>query len=140
MKGKYTQKRKMIHRSVSLAVALVMFLSETYIWSILDNIPFREATESETHLAAHAEETGNDPDFPHDDETTNAIRVPLEDFKEYADSCQIYSTYHQYDKIEIYSTGTSDLFESGFSGLGTQSKPFGGSIKIAANTDITLNY
>ncbi|MCR5541379.1 MAG: hypothetical protein K6F71_11280, partial [Ruminococcus sp.] len=50
-----------------------------------------------------------------------------------------YSTYHQYDKITIYSTGTSDLFESGFSGLGTQNKPFAGSIEIASNTDITLN-
>ncbi len=140
MRLKNKQKKKIIRRSVSLAVALAMLLNETYIWSIIDDIPFFETNENRSQITAYAaEDSGDDPEFQHDDETTKAITIPLENFKEYSDACQIYSTYHQYDKITIYSTGTSDLFESGFSGLGTQNKPFAGSIEIASNTDITLN-
>ena len=140
MRFKDTQKKKIIRRSVSLAVALAMLLNETYVWSIIDSIPFLETNENRGQITAYAaENSGDDPDFQHDDENTKAITIPLEDFKEYSDACQIYSTYHQYDKITIYSTGTSDLFESGFAGLGTQSKPFAGSIAISANTNITLN-
>ncbi len=135
-----TQKTKIIRRSASLAVALAMLLNETYIWSMIDSIPFMEANTNSPQITAYAdEETGSDPDFPHDDETTGEIKVELEDFVEYAASCQVYSAYHQNDRIIIDSTYKTDFFESGFPGLGTQSKPFGGSIEIGANASIVLN-
>lgn len=140
MRLRNTQKKKIIRRSVSLVAALAMLLNETYIWSIIDSVPFLETNDNKSEFTAYAaEDSGDDPEFQHDNETTKEITIPLENFKEYSDACQVYSTYHQYDKITIYSTGTSDLFESGFAGLGTVNKPFAGSIAISANTDITLN-
>ena len=134
-----TKKKKMIRRSVSLVVALAMLLNETYIWSIIDTIPFMETNDKSSQITAYAaEETGPDPNFTHDD-TTGEIRVALADFVEYSAACQIYSTYHQYDQVKLYSIDGSDVFESGFSGLGTESKPFGGSVEIESNTYLTLN-
>lgn len=139
MRSISTKKKKIIRRSVSLVVALGMLLNETYIWSILDTIPFMNTNDKKSQITAYAaEETGTDPVYRHDD-ATGEIRVALADFVEYSAACQVYSTYHQYDKVKLYSIDGSDVFESGFSGLGTESKPFGGSIEIESNTYLTLN-
>ena len=78
MRLKNKQKKKIIRRSVSLAVALAMLLNETYIWSIIDDIPFFETNENRSQITAYAaEDSGDDPEFQHDDETTKAITIPL---------------------------------------------------------------
>lgn len=64
MRLKNKQKKKIIRRSVSLTVTLAMLLNETYIWSIIDDIPFFETNENRSQITAYAaEDSGDDPEF-----------------------------------------------------------------------------
>ena len=75
MRSISTKKKKIIRRSVSLVVALGMLLNETYIWSILDTIPFMNTNDKKSQITAYAaEETGTAPVSRHDD-ATGEIRV-----------------------------------------------------------------
>jgi len=133
MKWKYNKnKSKLIRRGISLLVVFAMLINE---------LVFFGAVESSIKLTAQAvEDPGDDTAYPHINETTKYIEVELSDFTEYSKNCQIYSTYHQYDKIKIINTGdVSDVFYPGFAGLGTESKPFGGSIELQTNLSTTLN-
>ena len=92
MKLRNPKKKKLIRRGVSLAVAFAMLLNEFFVWSIIDNIPLLGNSSKVQTTAYAAEVEDDDPDVPHDNEETKEIRIPLENFKEYSDSCQIYST------------------------------------------------
>ena len=60
---------------------------------------------------------------------------------DYSEHCQMYPYYHQFDNLTITTTGNENqnIFHYGFKGLGTDTYPFGGSISIGANQNITLN-
>ena len=77
-------------------------------------------------------------EFRHDE--NNEISLSVKDFYEYSRSYQEYPGYHQNDKITIItSNGNTSYFERGFVGLGTEGKPFAGSIVIESYYNMTLN-
>ncbi|SEF92070.1 hypothetical protein SAMN04487934_10534 [Eubacterium ruminantium] len=133
------KKKKVIHRGISLVVVFAMLINELFFFGALEKVPFiGNLEDSVRNTVQAAEDPGNDSAYPHD--ATGYIEVELSDFTEYSKNCQIYSTYHQYDKIKIINTGdVSDVFYPGFAGLGTESKPFGGSIELQTNLSTTLN-
>ncbi len=140
MNSKLNQKKKkLIKRSISLAVVFAMLLNELLAWNVLNNVPIIGDIEKSITLEANAaEDPGDDTQFVHN--ADNTIEVDIVDLVSYSANCQIYSTYHQNDRIIIVAgQGYSDYFESGFQGIGTKNKPFKGSIEMGANTSAVLN-
>ena len=140
MNGKFNRyKKKLIRRGISFAVAFVMLLNELYVWSALNKAPVISNIVGSLTMEAQAEENpGADPDFVHGPD--NSIEVDITKLVSYSKNCQIYSAYHQEDRIIIVAgQGFSDYFESGFQGIGTANKPFKGSIEMGANTSAILN-
>ncbi|MCR5019991.1 hypothetical protein, partial [Ruminococcus sp.] len=92
-------------------------------------------------LSASAADDDTPPEdykFKHDE--YNNVTIENSDFAEYSRYCQIYKEYHSNDNITLtVMNSSSSLSASNFAGLGSQEYPFGGSLSIAANTDITLN-
>ena len=133
------KKKKLIKRSISLAVVFAMLLNELLAWNVLNNVPIIGDIEKSITLEANAaEDPGDDTQFVHN--ADNTIEVDIVDLVSYSANCQIYSTYHQNDRIIIVAgQGYSDYFESGFQGIGTKNKPFKGSIEMGANTSAVLN-
>ena len=131
-------KKRIIKRGISLAVAFAVLLNELVVWNLLNNVPIIGDVEKQLSITAKAaEDPGDDPRFVHDG--NNEIEVEIEAFVEYSEAAQIYSLYHQHDKIVIVATNVSDYYESGFQGIGTATYPFAGSIEISSNTSTTLN-
>ena len=97
------KKKKLIKRSISLAVAFVMLLNELLAWNVLNNVPIIGDIEKSITLEANAaEDPGDDTQFVHN--ADNTIEVDIVDLVSYSANCQIYSTYHQNDRI-IMSNG-----------------------------------
>lgn len=133
------RKKKILRRGISFAVAFVMLINDLLVWNAIDKVPGLNNIEKNTNSVVRAaEDPGDDTEFEH--EADNSIDVDIADFSRYSEKCQIYSNYHQNDKITIVAQKEgSNVFKSGFQGLGTASFPFAGSIEIAANQDIVLN-
>lgn len=138
--NKYIQKfikSKACKRIVSGITAVVMMMGA---------LPFSDLSEEigKTNislLSASAEEdltTADDERFVHD--ANNNITVKNTEFAEYSRYCQIYKAYHQNDNITITIMDSNSVASgSNFAGLGSQEYPFGGSLSIEANSNITLN-
>lgn len=138
--NKYIQKfikSKASKRIVSGITAVVMMMGA---------LPFSNLSEEigKTNislLSASAEEdltTADDERFVHD--ANNNITVKNTEFAEYSRYCQIYKAYHQNDNITITIMDSNSVASgSNFAGLGSQEYPFGGSLSIEANSNITLN-
>lgn len=87
-------------------------------------------------LKASAEEY----DYPHASDSDPTVRVEVSKLSAYSEECAAYRSYHQNDNLIILgSSGNTNVFSSGFMGLGSDECPFGGSVTIDNNADITLN-
>ena len=132
--------RKVIKRGASMLIALTMLLSETYIWSILDD-QFEKKSLSKS-ITAHADD--EQPVYgieKYTNFTNKEIDIPINEFVDYSKDCQNFPEDHQADKITITAAGgtKTDYFEPGFAGLGTELYPFEGTLSITAANNIPLN-
>lgn len=138
--NKYLQKfikSKASKRIVSGITAVVMMIGALPVNDLSEEI----GKINFSLLSASAEEdltTADDERFVHD--ANNNITVKNTEFAEYSRYCQIYKAYHQNDNITITIMDSNSVASgSNFAGLGSQEYPFGGSLSIEANSNITLN-
>ena len=132
-------KSKICKRIVSGLTAFVMTFSAFPIADIGNEIKKLDLFSISVSAA------NNDDAIPPDDyeflhDSDNKISITVQDFYKYAKSYSDYPGYHQYDQITIKtSSSVTAYYEREFSGLGTSTKPFAGSIEIEANKDVVLN-
>ena len=132
-------KSKTCKRIVSGLTAFVMTFSAFPIADIGNEIKQLDLFSISVSAA------NNDDAIPPDDyeflhDSDNKISITVQDFYKYAKSYSDYPGYHQYDQITIKtSSSVTAYYEREFSGLGTATKPFAGSIEIEANKDVVLN-
>lgn len=132
-------KSKTCKRIVSGLTAFVMTFSAFPIADIGNEIKQLDLFSISVSAA------NNDDAIPPDDyeflhDSDNKISITVQDFYKYAKSYSDYPGYHQYDQITIKtSSSVTAYYEREFSGLGTSTKPFAGSIEIEANKDVVLN-
>lgn len=134
---KNKSKSKTCKRIVSGLTAFVMAFSAFPVADISNEIRKLDLF-SITAYAADNDIPPDDYEFLHDSE--KKISLTVAEFYKYAKSYSVYPGYHQYDKITIKtSSSVTAYYEREFSGLGTATKPFAGSIEIEANKDVVLN-
>ena len=130
---------KVSKRIVSGLTALVLVfgtLPLNIIYDELSNLDFTSIS-----VGADEEHTDeDDPVFVHEG-ATNTVKIAPNQLVAYSKNAVRYHKYHQYDDLVITAkSGTSSkVFIEGFKGLGTEGKPFSGSISIDSNNSIVLN-
>ncbi len=130
---------KVSKRIVSGLTALVLVfgaLPLNVIHDELSNLDFTSIS-----VGADEEHTDDDdPVFVHEG-ATNTVKIAPNQLVAYSKNAVRYHKYHQYDDLVITAkSGTSSkVFIEGFKGLGTEGKPFSGSISIDSNNSIVLN-
>lgn len=80
----------------------------------------------------HRSEDPSSPDYL-------KVIVSPNQFKTYSERAAQYHKYHQFDRVFISGAQGSDVFIEGFTSIGTEQYPFGGSINIQNANTITLN-
>ena len=130
---------KVSKRIVSGLTALVLVfgtLPLNIIYDELSNLDFTSIS-----VGADEEHTDeDDPVFMHEG-ATKTVKIAPNQLVAYSKNAVRYHKYHQYDDLVITAkSGTSSkVFIEGFKGLGTEGKPFSGSISIDSNNSIVLN-
>ncbi len=136
-------KSKASKRIISGVTAFIMFFGMMPLGDIKDTFEDMDLFSiSATAVDIDAEET--DPRFMADKDANGFRHITVYPslLVEYSKHCAIYKGYHQYDIITITTSGNENMqaFNYGFQGIGSEARPFGGSIEIgSSNEAIVLN-
>ena len=130
---------KVSKRIVSGLTAFVLLFGAMPVGDIYDEFKDMDFVS----ISAGADEehtTDDDPVFKHTSGTT--VKINPSQLVKYSESCVRYHKYHQHDELIITAgsgDSTSNYFIQGFKGLGTETYPFAGTVKIDSNNSIVLN-
>ena len=126
-------------RIISGITAIVMMFGVFPVNEI--NEEFKGLRSQYLSASAESETTDDDdPIYTHVPADSNKISVKIEDLVSYSEACAKYHKYHKDDELTILgSQGDTLYFQAGFKGLGTSTYPFGGSVTIENNANVTIN-
>lgn len=126
-------------RIISAVTAIVMMFGVLPINEISEE--YKGLRSQYLSASAESETTeDDDPIYYHVPSDSNKISVKIEDLVGYSEACAKYHKYHKDDELTILgSQGDTRYFQAGFKGLGTSTYPFGGSVTIENNANVTIN-